>query len=462
MRSILAVSLAVCAALLTAVAPASAGTLSRSGNVYTFTAAPGETNQMSAYTTFSRGQWDVVINDTNPITPAAGSGCAADASPSGRSMRCQFGTNPNVHPGFAIDLGDMDDAATLTSPGDPGAIAGGPGNDTLASYGGADVLDGGPGDDTFYPENGVGSTVVPPTRGADTLIPGDGRDELVYTATGQPLTLTFDGKPGDTPDGDNVFAGFERVTGTEFDDTIVGTDADDYVEGAAGNDVLVGAGGADNLIGGAGNDTLDGGAGRNSLIGEGQDDRIIGGPDSDFVFGDGPNTPAGQEGNDRLELRDGVGETADCGPGTDVLVADQNDRDQGTTCETIDRATVPTPPPAATPLPGPGTTPTATGGIVLRSTTLRRPSSRRIRVALRCTAVTTCVGRLTVRTRGTRPRTIATRTYRLAAGRASTVTLKVGPGGRSRLGSGRARRVAVKLTPRGGRSILRRAVVRRS
>jgi hypothetical protein len=98
------------------------------------------------------------------------------------------------------------------------------------------------------------------------------------------------------------FASAATVTGTPRADRLTGTSGADRIDGRAGNDFLSGLGGADALQGGPGKDTIDAGAG---------DDRI----------------PAHADGaRDRIR----------CGPGRDIVTAEQNDvvlRD----CEVVSR-----------------------------------------------------------------------------------------------------------------------------
>jgi RTX calcium-binding nonapeptide repeat (4 copies) len=88
------------------------------------------------------------------------------------------------------------------------------------------------------------------------------------------------------------------VTGTNGDDSLRGTAKADKINGRAGNDRIVGLRGNDTLIGGRGRDVL------------------YGGP-----------------GDDRLLIRDGAKDSADCGSGRDTVIADK-DFVRGN-CETV-------------------------------------------------------------------------------------------------------------------------------
>ena len=107
-------------------------------------------------------------------------------------------------------------------------------------------------------------------------------------------------------------------TGTPRNDVIRGTQGLDSLCGRAGRDVLRGRGGHDRLWGNRDRDVLIGGAGN---------DILEPGPSIDRVFGD--------DGADRLLLRDGVADVASCGPGRDVVFADRRDKMAKKNCEVV-------------------------------------------------------------------------------------------------------------------------------
>jgi arylsulfatase A-like enzyme len=108
-------------------------------------------------------------------------------------------------------------------------------------------------------------------------------------------------------------------TGTPRNDVISGTQGLDSLCGRAGRDVLRGRGGNDRLWGNRGRDLLVGGSGN---------DILDPGPSVDRVFGD--------DGADRLLLRDGVADVVSCGPGRDVVFADRRDK-VARSCEFVRR-----------------------------------------------------------------------------------------------------------------------------
>jgi Ca2+-binding RTX toxin-like protein len=114
------------------------------------------------------------------------------------------------------------------------------------------------------------------------------------------------------------------IFGTDGPDTLRGTAHADRISAGAGNDHVYGLGGNDVLIGGPGRDAVEGGAG-----------------------------------SDRLVLRDGAGDVARCGAGSDTVVADELDTVWGD-CETL-REPGPAPPPTRSLVPGPYAGKTAQG-----------------------------------------------------------------------------------------------------
>jgi hypothetical protein len=189
-------------------------------------------------------------------------------------------------------------------------------------------------------------------------------------------------------------AGNDSVSGGAGSDTVDGGEGDDKVNGSDvagiggdGDDRLSGGPGTDDLRGGRGNDVLDGGRGADTMDGEGETDtvtyedrtnavfvsldgrdndgeanehdnvvnveRIVGGRLGDTLTGDaGNNTIAGgrgqdlingQRGIDQLQggaagdvvmSRDGVGDVVACGGGSDLAIADRQDK--VSKCNTVD------------------------------------------------------------------------------------------------------------------------------
>jgi hypothetical protein len=107
-------------------------------------------------------------------------------------------------------------------------------------------------------------------------------------------------------------------------------------EGTSAADRLAGSGSGDKIDGGAGNDSLVGEDGADCLFGGGGDDLVVGGPGDDKLVGDaGRDTFFGGPGDDVIMANDGIGEKVDCGPGNDLLIADEKDEASG--CERVTR-----------------------------------------------------------------------------------------------------------------------------
>jgi Ca2+-binding RTX toxin-like protein len=108
-----------------------------------------------------------------------------------------------------------------------------------------------------------------------------------------------------------------------------------------------GGDGRDLLVGGPGNDTQDGGAGNDVVFANLGNDVSHGGAGNDRLFalarGDvaGPGDTAGDtlygdDGNDRIFVRDGEQDVVDCGAGVDRVRADFQDI-VNTNCEVVRR-----------------------------------------------------------------------------------------------------------------------------
>ncbi|MEO1634696.1 MAG: DUF4347 domain-containing protein [Cyanobacteria bacterium J06631_9] len=130
-------------------------------------------------------------------------------------------------------------------------IVGDANNNILYGYDGADMLSGGSGND-----------IIQGGAGFDVLDGGVGKDTLEYrqSAAGVVIDLSTDSASGGDAQGDTI-SNFERVFGSQFDDTLVGANDGNILRGNDGDDMLSGLGGVDRLRGGNGADTLLGGGG---------------------------------------------------------------------------------------------------------------------------------------------------------------------------------------------------------
>ena len=241
-----------------------------------------------------------------------------------------------------------------------------------------DVVTGTPGNQAPLPGASV-LTVFDGDGQNDQLTGGSGDSDLLDyggATSGVSIDLAITG-PQNTGAGTDQLAGFERLYGSNHDDTLIGDDTDNQILGRVGDDRVEGRLGADDLDGGAGTgDTLDygsapagvtvsletfvpqdtGGAGTDTL-----DDfeNLSGGPFADtLVADDDPNVLTGgqgvdeifaNDGDDLLLIRDGVGDVARCGGDSDSVTADATGIDSfpNADCELFSFA--PTPPQAPPP-----------------------------------------------------------------------------------------------------------------
>ena len=235
----------------------------------------------------------------------------------------EFGTSGvNFNPGPTEDLPDADVIHNDTS-------------ESLSSHGSteSDVVkaQGGPGS---------GAPLNRPIRifgrgGDDVLWGGNASDDL-RGDEGEDQVQGFGGS-------DFVAGGFDNATNT----LLSGGDGDDIVEATGGLDGVDGGPGADDLtfvnvagvsarlegtnietvFGTSFDDVLRGGSGPETINGEEGNDEIDGGGGADQI-------DAGAD-NDSVLVRDGVADTATCGPGTDSATADALGVDLITDCETV-------------------------------------------------------------------------------------------------------------------------------
>jgi Ca2+-binding RTX toxin-like protein len=170
------------------------------------------------------------------------------------------------------------------------AIVGNNGANILAGFGGADALDGGGGIDTatyasssagvnvslmmhtggggdaagdtlFNIEKLIGSNfndTLEGDGGANTLTGGNGIDTVSYEYAGGAVTvnLATTSRQSTGGAGSDTLSGFENLTGSQFNDTLIGTTGVNAIIGGDGGDKITGGGGPDILTGGLGADTF--------------------------------------------------------------------------------------------------------------------------------------------------------------------------------------------------------------
>jgi hypothetical protein len=372
----LAISIAAAAALLACgTSAASAATVSATGGTITYAALDGEDNSLVV----SNDGLNYKFTDTAGVTP--GLGCMDDVGVDPNVAVCSKGSTTVI----VLQLADLDDDTTL---------------DAIETIG--FLQHGGAGADTLRGSTGSASSTLIGDAGTDTYVNGPGFDAVSYSDRSTPLTASLDDQPND-PDGENVPAAMDGLSGGGGDDVIGGSPSGDFLGGGGGNDTLNGGGerdtvhgdaGDDTLNGGGSDDTLQGGDGNDSFNGgvgldiadysdkpttakvtfddaandgvAGEADNVhrtvedaVGSPSPDTLTGnelnnalqgmgggdsisggDGEDDIAGGPGDDTIDVRDGFADDVVCGTGTDTVNADQLDRVQ-TGCDTVNRADVP-------------------------------------------------------------------------------------------------------------------------
>ncbi len=147
-----------------------------------------------------------------------------------------------------------------------------------------------------------GKDIFLPGSGAETA-DGGGDTDLLDFSKSSGVRVALDGSIDGTGWAkDDVYTGFENVTGSSSgNDTLVGDAGDNVLTGLGGNDILIGQDGIDTLVGGRGADTLDGGNGADNLDGGDGNDILIGGSGADTLNGGlGNDTLTGGLGADNL------------------------------------------------------------------------------------------------------------------------------------------------------------------
>ena len=248
--------LLACAMASAGTTAASASTLEINGTQLAYTAAEGETNQVS----LTRQGDRYVITDPGAVIEEPDAPCSLDVGVIQAS--CPV-AGIQMH---RAELDDGEDTFTIAADAYPAlddrtrlAVSGGDGDDEVFGGPGRDQLSGDEGDDELH--GGDHEDVLTGDEGADDLFGGAGDDRAVDGGEGPD---TLDAGPGD----------------------------DEVVIGGPGNDTVDGGPGADDPVGGVGDDTVRGGEGDDRLdlntIGDsdGADgaDRLEGGSGDDLLF----------------------------------------------------------------------------------------------------------------------------------------------------------------------------------
>ncbi|WP_304876574.1 M10 family metallopeptidase C-terminal domain-containing protein, partial [Brevundimonas sp.] len=177
--------------------------------------------------------------------------------------------------------------------GNPLAINGTEGANTLVGTGGADTINGFGGDDTIA--GGAGNDMIDGGAGTDTAVFSGARGGYTVSTVGGTTTVTG-------PDGTDTLTNVERL---QFSDLtlIVGAGGGQYFAGTGGNDTITGTAFADEILAGAGDDTLTGTAGNDTIDGgAGTDTAVFSGARAGYTLSTvgGTTTVTGPDGTDSL------------------------------------------------------------------------------------------------------------------------------------------------------------------
>ncbi len=128
-------------------------------------------------------------------------------------------------------------------------------DDHIYGEGGNDELYGDIGNDTLI--GGDGDDLLLGYRGSDTIVPGAGSDTIKGGGKG-PNTLDYHDSLGPvvvdlnsgvaTGSGTDDITGISRITGSDYDDTLIGNAASNWISGRTGDDLIHGEAGSDNPL----------------------------------------------------------------------------------------------------------------------------------------------------------------------------------------------------------------------
>jgi hypothetical protein len=456
---------------------------------FRLTAEAGKANNV----TVAASKNSLTISDSGDTITHTVAGC----TPSGEEVEC-FSLGKDFSK-VVLDLGDEDDM--LAASGSIEIFSGGEaGNDTLSATGFV----------PFEAFGGLGSDTLNGGSGADTLSGGEGADTVHGNGGNDAMTIEGGGDVARGGEGNDLFVGAAGLGGGALEDGGPGVDTVFYfsvepeapppsytVDLGAGS---IGSGGSSDTLVGIedaitfqGADTVTGSAGANrintatdeeillGIVGGGLGGLPVDAGDTVDPKG-GPDFVTTGAGNDIVNLVDGSGDRLDCGPGTDIVQADQ--LDELIACENVTRSTVtptgspspPSPPPPPSPPVADTAAPTCSLKGVRRSYR-RKAFLRGLRAAVSCNEPVTLEARLTTRAKaGAQPqgKREGKRRRRAAISRAGDLVLaeasaSVAPAGALRLRPlGRLRsqlgprfRAVVRIVVRdlaGNATILQRAV----
>jgi Ca2+-binding RTX toxin-like protein len=205
------------------------------------------------------------------------------------------------------------------------ALTGGGGDDRIVGDRGTDTMNGGDGDDVLVWNNGDGTDVGNGDQGRDDLEVNGAQaagDAFMVQSNGARIQFT---RTNLVPFAIDLGSSETlHVNGLGGDDTITVDEIGSHAltaAGGPGNDTLTGGDATETFLGGSGADTINAGAGL------------------DLVFG--------EDGDDRVDVRDRTADVAFGGDGNDSVVADAGRRDTLDGFEAVDRTPNVTPPPSS-------------------------------------------------------------------------------------------------------------------
>lgn len=211
-----------------------AGSAEVSGGVLSFAAHGGVANRLEV----ARAGSNYTLTDSAaPVTPGAG----CQRTKTNKLLCAVAGVNS-----IDVDLGDLDDRATVQN-GVDASVDAGLGKDRLTSRDGNTVLMGGEGNDTFDPGTGT-----------DVMIGGPGGADTASYASrdaSAPVIVDIDGVADDGNVDDEDAGGLRDNVGTDIERLVGGAGADDLTGSSAANR-LTGGPGQDTLTGLQGNDEI--------------------------------------------------------------------------------------------------------------------------------------------------------------------------------------------------------------
>ena len=242
----------------------------------------------------------------------------------------------------------------LTGNSSDNDLQGGNGDDTLKSSAGVDTLDGGAGEDTA--DYSSHSSAITINRGDDDSISvtdGNGdndtltsieiikgsaalTDSIDYSTVFGAVTASLEDGTASFNSVTDQFSSIEKITGSNYDDSLTGSDSNNELLGGIGDDTFFARRGSDKFDGGVGTDTLDYSSSdyaitANLSTGVGSDtsgddndqilniENLTGSSKNDTLTGNGDaNTLKGGDGDDTLVGGAG-GDTLEGGAGSDTV-----------------------------------------------------------------------------------------------------------------------------------------------